>query len=184
MRKLIFSINLTLDGFIDHTAMTADDELHERAEALLRSADVVMYGRVTWQLLSHDWPLMARDPSLSPSIREFGDTINRAEKIVYSRTLQEAGWNTRIARQVDPDEILAMKAQPGRDILLGPGASIARAFMDLDLIDEYQFIFHPVILGRGIPLFRESDKARELSLVRQYTLHSGVVELTYRPAGR
>ena len=181
MRKIIFGINLTLDGFFDHTAMIADEELHARAAELFRRADLVIFGRKMYQLMAEYWPTAAADGSLSPAEKEFADAINAAEKIVVSKTLDRAGWKTRILRSVDPAEISAMKAAPGRDILLGGGAELAQTFMELGLIDEYRFSIHPVLLGKGEKLFRVSDQRKVLQLVSRQELHSGVVELIYHP---
>jgi dihydrofolate reductase len=181
MRKLIFSINMTLDGFIDHTAVVADDELHDRASDLLRRVDLILYGRIAYQLMAEYWPTAPTDPSLSPSVMEFANTINPIRKIVYSKTMESVSWNTRIVRAVDPEEIRALKRLPGKDILLGPGAEIAQTFMDLELIDEYRFVMQPIILGMGKRLFTDRDKRKEFSLVGQTTYHSGVVELIYQP---
>src|SRR5512136_1958405 len=101
MRRLIFAINMTLDGFFDHTAVIADDELHEKAAQLFRSAEVVMFGRETYQLMADYWPTAGSDISLSPGVREFAHAINRIDKIVFSKTLQSVGWNTRILRAVE-----------------------------------------------------------------------------------
>jgi dihydrofolate reductase len=181
MRKLIFSINMTLDGYIDHTAVIADNELHERASELLRSADIVLYGRIAYELMAEYWPTAPSDPSITPSMREFANTINSAQKIVYSKTMKTASWNTKIVREVNPDEIRAMKLLPGKDILLGPGASIAQTFMNLGLIDEYRFVIQPIIIGKGKRLFTDNDKRKDLFLIGQNTYHSGVVELIYHP---
>jgi dihydrofolate reductase len=180
MRKLIFSINMTLDGYIDHTAMIADDELHERASELIKNADIILFGRITYQLMAESWPTAPSDPSLSPSVKEFAQTINGIQKIVYSKTLENVSWNTRIVREIDPVEINEMKNLPGKSILLGPGPNVARTFMKFDLIDEYRFVMHPVILGKGMPLFTDDDERKDLLLVDQFTLQSGVVELIYQ----
>jgi dihydrofolate reductase len=180
MRKLIFSINMTLDGYIDHNAVIADDELHERASELLRSIDIVLYGRIAYQLMAEYWPTAPSDPSITPSMREFANAINKAQKIVYSKTMKNASWNTKIVREVNPDEIRAMKLLPGADILLGPGASIAQTFMDLGLIDEYRFVMQPIIVGKGKRLFKDNDTRKDLLLIGQNTYHSGVVELIYQ----
>jgi dihydrofolate reductase len=182
VRELVFSINLTLDGFIDHTAVVVDDELHRRAAALVRGAGVVFYGRVAWQLMADYWPAAPRNAALPKSVRDFAETINRAEKVVFSRTLKEAGWNTKILRGVDPEEIRGMKRRPGKYLLLGPGAEIARTFMQLDLIDEYRFWIQPVLLGKGIRLFPDSDRRRDLILTGWNRFRSGAMELIYRPA--
>jgi hypothetical protein len=114
MKKLLFSFNMTLEGYIDPTAVIADDERHERASELLRSADTVIYGRIAYQLMADFWPAALQDPSLSPSVKEFADTINGVQKIVYSKTMKKASWNTKIVREVDPVEIRAMKLLPAR----------------------------------------------------------------------
>ncbi len=181
MRKLIFAINMTLDGCFDHTAFIPDDELHEKAAELFRSADVVMFGRETYQLMAAYWPTAASDPSLSSSERDFAEAINRIDKIVFSKTLQSAAWNTQIRCAVDPVEINAMKGAQGRDILLGGGAKLAQAFMKLDLIDEYRLIIHPVLLGNGKRLFNAIATRKDLRLVGQNVRGSGAVELIYQP---
>jgi dihydrofolate reductase len=181
MRKLIFAINMTLDGFFDHTAMIADDQLHEKAAELFRNADVVLFGRETYQLMADYWPTAVSDASLSPSEREFADAINQIDKIVFSKTLQSVNWKTRIKREMDPQEIRAMKRLPGRDILLGGGAKIAQAFMKYDLIDEYRLIIHPILLGNGKRLFTNIATRKDLQLIGQNVRVSGAVELIYQP---
>jgi dihydrofolate reductase len=181
MRKIIFAINMTLDGCFDHTAVIADDELHEKAAALFRSADVVLYGRVTYQLMADYWPAAAADASLSPGVREFTDAINGIPKIVFSKTLQDVSWDTTILRAVDAEEIRAMKSRPGKDILLGGGGKIAREFMNLGLIDEYRLIVQPIILGKGKRLFADLDARRDFQLIGQDVRRSGAVELIYKP---
>lgn len=178
MRKLIFGINLTLDGYIDHTAGVVDDEMHERAATLLESADVILYGRVMYELMADYWPKAPEDKTLTPAIRRFADVINRMDKVVYSKSLEHVEWKTRIARGVDAAEIQKMKQQPGRNILLGGGAILAQAFMDLDLIDEYHFWIHPVLWGRGKRLIGQNRYV--LKLVEYNRMGSGVMEMIYR----
>ena len=148
---------------------------------LFRSADVMMFGRKTYQLMADYWPTAAADASLSPGEREFAEAINRIDKIVFSRTLQSAGWNTRILRELDPEQIKAMKRQPGRDILLGGGANLLQAFMKHDLIDEYRLIIQPILLGRGRRLFISIATRKDLRLIGQDVRGSGAVELIYQP---
>jgi dihydrofolate reductase len=181
MRKLIFAINVTLDGFIDHTAMIADDELHLKAASLFNRADLVLFGRVVYQLMADYWPTAPLDESISKSMKEFAVAINRIDKIVFSKTLMNATWKTKILREVDPKEIIDMKHLPGRDILLGGGAQLAQEFMELDLIDEYHFIIHPIILGKGKPLINNLKKQKDLLFIGCTQYKSGVIELTYKP---
>lgn len=186
MRKLIFSFSITMDGFIDHDAVIADDELHDVASELLRTADIVLFGRVAYNLLADFWPSASGDKTLPASMREFADAINDLPKIVYSRTIQNVGWNTKIEKEVDPGQILEMKMQPGRNILLAGGASIARTFMSYGLIDEYRFLVQPIILGHGKRLFDDGRARQDLRLMNTRVLRSGVVELVYQrtePAG-
>ena len=181
MRKLIFAVNMTLDGCFDHTAMIADEELHEKAADLFRNADAIIFGRVMYQLMEAYWPTATSDPSLSPAVIGFAKAINAIKKIVISKTVDNPSWNTSVLRNVDYDEILEMKKQPGKDILLGGGAKIAGAFMELGLIDEYRVIVHPVILGRGRRLFEDVIKRTDLQLTGEDLRKSGAIELIYAP---
>ena len=183
MRKLIFGFNITMDGYIDHDAVIADDELHEVASELLRTADLVLFGRVAYELMAGSWPSAEDDKTLSASVREFASLINPVPKIVYSRTIEKVEWNTGIEREVDPGRVLDMKRQPGKNILLGGGASIARTFMKYGLIDEYRFLVQPIMLGHGKRLFENNSLRRDLRLMNTRTLGSGVVELVYQDTG-
>jgi dihydrofolate reductase len=180
MRKLVYSVNMTLDGYIDHTAMIADDELHERASELIKTGDIMLFGRITYELMAEFWPTAPNDPSLSTSVKEFARTINGIQKIVYSKSLENVSWNTKILREIDPVEIKKMKNSQGKSILLGPGPNVARTFMKFDLIDEYRFVMHPIILGKGMRLFADNEIRKDMVLVDQFTLRSGVVELVYQ----
>jgi dihydrofolate reductase len=184
VRKLIFAFNITMDGFIDHDAMIADEELHDVASEVLRTGDIMLFGRVAYNLLAEFWPSASSDETLPASMREFAEVINGLPKIVYSRTLEDAGWNTKIEKEVDPGQILAMKMRPGKNILLAGGASIAQTFMRYGLIDEYRFLVHPIILGHGKRLFDGGQGRQDLRLTDTRVLQSGVVELVYRKAGR
>ena len=180
MRKIIFSINVTLDGLIDHTAGVADHELLERTTALLNTTDLLLCGRAMYQLLSTDWPDMVQNPDITPSELEFGNRINGMPKLVFSRTLDQVGWNSQLVRHVDAAEILKLKQQPGKDMLLC-GANLASSFMQLGLIDQYQLWVHPVVLGSGKSLFKGLKDKLELKLAGISTLNSGVVVLDYQP---
>ncbi|MGE5264565.1 MAG: dihydrofolate reductase family protein [Acidobacteriota bacterium] len=183
MRKLILSTNMSLDGYLagpggDLDWVIADDELHDYYAAVLNRADAVLYGRVTYEIMANFWPTAPQDPSLSKSELEFAHAINRIPKIVYSKTLQNVGWKTTLMRAVVPDEILKMKQQPGNDLLIA-GADLASTFIEHDLIDEYQLLVQPAVLGRGNPLFKDHRLA--LKLVSTQPFHSGAVLLCYQP---
>jgi dihydrofolate reductase len=179
MRKIVFSIGMTLDGFFDHTAMIADEALHEYATALLREADVLLFGRVMYQLLADYWPTAAQDPSLPAGVVEYANQLNPMPKIVYSKTLETVGWNTTLVRAIVPEEIEAMKRQPGRDIAVAGGANLMSTFMNLGLIDEFRLLVNPIVLGSGRPLFEKVSSRHDLKLVGTNTFTSGTVELHY-----
>src|SRR5512142_1112775 len=119
MRKLIFSINITLDGFIDHTAGIADEELHDYFTGLLKIADLHLYGRKTYQLMAEYWPSAPSDPDIARSELDYANALNPMPKRVYSRTLQNVGWNTQVVNEVNASDIVRLKQMPGKNILLG-----------------------------------------------------------------
>src|SRR5579859_956941 len=188
MRKLSFSMLTSLDGYIDGPGgqdwVMADDELHAFAAAQLRSADTLLFGRVTYELFAGYWPSAAANPANTPGEIDFANAINdpRLEKIVFSRTLAAAAWQgqpLRLLRELAPADILALKQKPGRDIVIA-GATIGSALARLGLLDEVEQLVHPVVLGSGKPMFDRLAQPIPLKLFRTQTLGSGVVVLTYR----
>ena len=179
MRKLIAAINMTLDGFCDHTEMNADDELHEHYSDLLRNAGVLIYGRTTYQLMESYWPAVVKDPTGNKSTDDFAVLIDNIPKIVYSRTLKNVDWkNTTLKNEIIKEEILELKQQAGKDIFAGsPGLIVALA--QLDLIDEYQLAVQPIILGSGLPLFKNISDRIDLKLLKTKIFASGIVDLYY-----
>jgi dihydrofolate reductase len=182
MRKVVFGINITTDGYCDHTDMIADEELHEYFTNLLRNASVLLFGRVTYQLMVPYWPDVARNQSESEATNAFARVFDSLEKIVFSTTLKHVeGNNTRIVRASVAEEVLALKQQPGRDIAVG-SLSIASRLSERGLIDEYRFVIHPVVAGKGPRLFdtvKLQDSLR-LDLIDSKTFGSGVVAHYYR----
>jgi dihydrofolate reductase len=182
MRKLIAAINMTLDGFCDHTAGIADDEIHQHYNELLRNAGTLIYGRITYQLMESYWPSVVKNPSGNKPIDDFAILIDNISKIVYSRTLTYVDWkNTQLKKEVIKEEVLELKQQVGQNILVG-SPSLIVAFTQLDLIDEYQLAVHPVILGSGLPLFNNIKDRINLNLLKTKTFSCGVVVLYYTPA--
>jgi dihydrofolate reductase len=181
MRKLISSINITLDGFCDHTAVIVDDELHQNANELLRGVDTVLFGRVTYQLMESGWPPIVKKPTGIKSIDDFAILIDNIAKIVFSNTLKNVEWkNTKLAKVDIKEEVVKLKQQPGKNILVGsPGIIIT--LMQLGLIDEYQFCVQPIILGSGLPLFKNIKDRIDLILLKTRTLGSGAIILYYKP---
>ena len=152
MRKLIAGINMTLDGFCDHTAGIPDEEIHQHYAELLDNADVVLYGRITYQLMQY-WQTLLKNPSGEKSMDDFAMAIDKILKIVFSHTLKNTEWESaKLSNKSLEEMVLELKQQPGRDILVGSRSLIIQ-LMNLNLIDEYQLCVHPVVAGSGLPLF-------------------------------
>ena len=180
MRDLIFAINITLDGCCDHTKMIADEESHEYFTQLMRDGDLQVFGRKTYQLMVPFWPDVAKSHSMSKAENEFADAFDSINKIVFSQTLDSAeGKNTRIVRTSLRDEILKLKQEPGKNILVG-GVSIPSQLIELGLVDEYHFVVQPIIAGEGTRLLEGVNLEKsQLRLVESKTLQSGCVALRY-----
>ena len=183
MRKAIFAINTTLDGNCDHTKGNADDELHDYFARLLRDADVLVYGRKTYQLMVPFWPDMAKTQSgQTRAINEFARAFAAVGKIVvFSRSLDEStDKKTRIVRAKPGDEILKLKQEQGKSILIG-GVDVASQIMELGLIDEYHFVVQPTLAGAGRRLLEgvSLPESLQLRLVGSEVFGSGCVALRY-----
>jgi len=180
MRKVIYAINITLDGCCEHTKMIADEELLEHYTHLLLEADLLVYGRKTYQLMVPYWPDIAKSQSVTKAENEFARTFDSLHKVVFSRTLNGAEGNTRIVRTNLQDEILNLKQAQGKNILVG-GVDIPSQLTALGLIDEYRFVVQPILAGEGRRLLqgvRLPEKC-QLKLVESKTLKSGCVALRY-----
>jgi dihydrofolate reductase len=180
-RKIVLGMSVSLDGFIEGPKREidwhlVDEELHAYFNAQLSTKGAFLNGRVTHELMAGFWPTADEDPASSPPMVEFARIWRDTPKIVYSRTLTRADWNTTIVREVVVEEVRALKAQPGGDLALG-GADLAATFMRHDLIDEYLIYVHPVVIGAGKPLFQGATM--DLRLVENRTFGNGVVLLRY-----
>jgi dihydrofolate reductase len=181
MRKLIAAINMTLDGFCDHTAAIADDELHEHYNELLKTADTMLWGRVVYQLMESYWPELVQHPTGNKPMDEFAVLADNISKIVYSRTLTHVDWkNTTLKNEILKEEIEALKAQTGKNILAG-SPSVIVALTQLGLIDEYQLCVHPIIAGKGLRLFKDIHDRIDLNLLKTKTFAAGPIVLYYEP---
>jgi dihydrofolate reductase len=183
MRKIVFMMSVSLDGFFEGPDreldwQLVDVELHQHFNEWLATAGAFLDGRVTYELMAGYWPTADQDPGASAPEIEFAGIWRDMPKIVFSRALEQADWNTTIVREVDPEEIQKLKAQPGGDLVVG-GADLAAAFRALDLIDEYRIYVQPVLLGRGRPLFQPADRTTRLRLAETRAFASGVVLLRY-----
>ena len=181
MRKIIAAINMTLDGFCDHTAGIADDELHQHYNEVLSNADTLLYGKITYQMMESYWPGVVISPTGSKAIDEFAVLIDNISKIVFSRTLKNVGWkNVRLAERDLKEEVLALKQQAGKNILIG-SPSLIDALTQLGLIDEYQLCVQPIILGNGLRLFKNINERINLKLTKTRVFGSGAITLYYEP---
>jgi dihydrofolate reductase len=186
MPKVVVMMSVSLDGYFAGPAGELDwhditVELHEYFNAYLSEAGAFLEGRVTWQLMAEFWPTADEDPDASETVKEFAAIWRNIPKVVYSRTLESAGWKTSIVREIVPADIEAMKAEPGGDLFVG-GSEIVNEYRRHGLIDEYRIYVMPIILGAGKPLFHPSDEPENLGLVEAKTFENGVVMLRYEVA--
>jgi len=183
MRKLIYAINITLDGCCDHTKMRPDEETYEYFIQLTRDAGALVYGRKTYELMVPYWPDIARDRSGGKQENDFADAfVAVGQMIVFSRSLEKAeGKNTSIVRGDLGETILKLKQQPGKNIMVG-GVSIAIQLAELGLIDEFHFMVHPTIAGEGRRLLEgiNPHQGLNLKLVSSKVFRSGCVALHYK----
>lgn len=190
MRKIIVTMWITLDGFIagpnnDMSWIRVDDAMGRYEGDLVGAADTLMLGRVTYQSFAGAWPYVPDNPAASEGEKEYARQLNSMRKIVFSRTLEAAEWNnSTLYHEINPDDIAALKQESGKNIVIYGSASIVQALTARGLIDEYQLLVHPVILGGGKRLFGDGGDRADLRLVEAKTFDSGVVLLTYQPAGR
>lgn len=179
MRKVVFAINITIDGYCGHETGIADDELHQHFTGLLRDSDVEIIGRNTYHLMYPYWHDVAVNQSETKTVNEFAVAYDAIPKIVFSTTLKSVEWNNATLRRSGlREEILKLKQQPGKNIGIG-SLNIASQVAGWDLIDEYHFVVHPIIAGRGPRLF-EAGGEHMLKLVSSKTFGSGAVALHYK----
>jgi len=181
MRKLIFAINTTLDGCVDHTKQVAGDETLEYFTHVMRDADLQVFGRKTYQLMVPYWPEVAKDQSNSKADIDFARAFDSINKIVFSRSLENAeDRNTRIVRTNLRDEMLKLKKEQGKNILVG-GVDVPSQLMELGLVDEYRFVVTPIVAGEGRRLLEgvSLPEKLQLKLVDSKIFRSGCVALHY-----
>lgn len=180
MRKIIAAINMTLDGFCDHTAIIPSEEIHQHYTDMLNNAGVILYGRITYQLMQF-WQTLIKNPSGEKTMNDFAIAMDKIPKIVFSNTLKNTDWDSaKLSSQPLEKEVSELKQQSGKDIFVG-SPSLIVALTQLGLIDEYQLCVHPVIVGNGLPLFKNIKDRIELKLLRTKTFGSGAVILYYKP---
>jgi dihydrofolate reductase len=181
MRNVIFAINITLDGCVDHTKQFVDDEKLEYFTHLMREVDLQVFGRKTYQLMVPYWPEVAKNMSNTKADIEFARAFEAIGKIVFSRSLESAeDPNTRIVRTNLRDEMLKLKKEQGKNILVG-GVDIPSQLIELGLVDEYLFIVSPIIAGEGRRLLADVrlQENVQLNLVESKVFKSGCIALRY-----
>jgi dihydrofolate reductase len=180
MKKIIAAMNMTLDGFCDHTSGVPDEEIHQHYADLLRSAGAALYGRITYQLMEY-WRTVLDNPTGDKAMDDFAVAIDNTPKIVFSHTLKNVDWKTaKLATQDLEKEVLELKHQSGKDVFVC-SPSLIVALTKLHLIDEYQLCIHPVIAGGGLPLFKDISEKIMLKLINTKKFSGGTVILYYEP---
>src|SRR6202789_1220865 len=180
MRPLRYSINVTLDGCCDHRAISADEDLHRHAAENLDQADALLFGRVTYEMMEAAFRPPARMGAMPDWMDPFARTINAAKKYVVSSTLDRVDWNAELVRGDLGAAVQQLKQESGKGLLVG-GVKLPLALADLGLIDEYEFVVHPRLVGHGPTLFAGLSKPVDLRLVGRQEFASGAVAMRYEP---
>ena len=184
MRPLRYSINVTLDGCVDHRAMLPDEELHRHAVENLEQADALLFGRVTYEMMEDAWRPVARTGSrpdgMPDWVEPFARTIDAAKKYVVSSTLDHVDWNAELVRGDIATAVQQLKQESGNGLFVG-GVKLPQALAELGLIDEYEFVVHPRLVGHGPTLFAGLSKHVDLKLVSRLEFASGAVAMRYEP---
>lgn len=181
MRKVIYGINLSLDGCCDHTKFGGGKDILEYFTKLMDGADLIVYGRKTYELMVPYWPDAAKDPNSTNEEREFAQAFDSIEKLVFSRTLTIADdKNTTITHANPGDEIRKLKQQSGGNISIG-GVDLPLQVIELGLVDEFHYVIHPVIVGEGRGLLEAAGLKENLGLklIESKVLESGCIALHY-----
>ena len=181
MRKLVFAINITIDGCCDHTKLGGNEEVHEYHTNLLRDVDLLVFGRKTYQLMVPFWPDVAKNHSgQTKAMNQFAQAFDSVNNIVvFSQSLEKAeGKKTRIVRTNLQNEILKLKQEQGKNILTG-GVNIPSQLIELGLVDEYHVVIQPLVVGEGTRLLDGVSLEEKLNLVESKIFPSGCVALRY-----
>ena len=179
MRPLRYSINVTLDGCCDHRAIPADEELRHAIENL-NQADALLFGRVTYQMMEAAFRSSARTGAMPEWTEPFAQTIDAAKKYVVSSTLDRVDWNAELLRGDLGKAVQQLKQEPGKGLFMG-GVKLPLALAEMGLIDEYEFVVHPMLAGHGPTLFAGLSKSIDLKLVSRLEFASGAVAMRYEP---
>jgi len=185
MRKLVLFMHVSLDGFAADTKhrldwISYDSELQQYADGIVATVGSPVYGRVTYELMAGYWPTVLNNPEASEHSKAHAQWVDKAAKIVFSKTMKKAEWNnTMVINDNVAEEIHKLKQQPGKDLVIFGSPGLAHSFMELDLIDEYQLTLNPVLLGSGLPVYQNIKNKTNLKLLKSTPLKSGVMGLHY-----
>src|SRR5512143_3722844 len=182
MRPLRYSINVTLDGCCDHRAVIADEDLHRHAAENLAQADALLFGRVTYEMMEEAWrwPAGERPDWAADWMEPFARTIDAAKKYVVSSTLERVDWNAELVRGDVGKAVEQLKRESGKGLFVG-GVKLPLALAELGLIDEYEFVVQPRLVGHGPTLFAGLSKRVDLRLMSRLEFGSGAVAMRYEP---
>ena len=179
MRKIIAALNMTIDGVFDHTAGISDEEIHQHYTELLGQGDAILYGRTTYELMEF-WRTVLENPAAEKSMKEFAEAIDKIPKIVFSRTITEVEWGSAtVAKRELKDEVLNLRQQAGKDILVGSRSLIIQ-LLQLGLLDEFQLCIYPVVAGKGALLFANFKDRKIFKLTKTKVFQGGAVILYYQ----
>jgi dihydrofolate reductase len=190
MGNIVLTEWVTLDGYtsgpdndMSFVGESFNAEMGAYESEILDTADTLLLGRVTYASFAGAWPFVPDNPNAAEEEKDYARRLNAKRKIVFSRTLERVDWNnSELLRSIDPEAIRKVKQETERNILIYGSSSIVQQLTNLGLIDEYQLLVHPVVVGDGKPLFKSITAKRRLKLASSKPFTSGVVLLTYRPA--
>lgn len=186
MRNVVLFMHISLDGFVagpngELNWISYDEELQKYAEGIVNTVGTPLYGRTTYQMMEAYWPTVLNNPAAKPHEIAHARWIENVEKIVFSKSLEKVEWNnTKLIKGNIVEEVSKLKQQPGKDLVIFGSPGLARSFMEMNLIDQYQLTLNPVLLGRGIPIFENIKSRSDLKLLSAKTLNSGVLGLHYQ----
>lgn len=188
MRKLVLFLHASLDGFVEGPEgemdigwVSYDADLEKHAKEILSTADTVIWGRGTYQMMHSYWPTVPSDPAASEHELNHAEWIEKTAKIVFSTTLEKVEWNnSRLVKENVEEEINNLKQQPGKDMVILGSPRLAHYLMQLDLIDEYKITVSPVLLGKGLSLFQGINVKTNLKLIENKSFGSGALGLVYQ----
>ncbi len=187
MRKVIYGMSISLDGYIEDANGSLswhiiDDELHSHFNRLESLIDMHLYGRLLYELMAAYWPEADKDPAAPQVQVEYAEIWRNKPKVVFSSTLKQVEWNSRLVSGDAGEEVRRLKEQPGNYLSVG-GAQLASSLTRLGLVDEFWLYYQPVVLGSGKPMFQSLQEAVRMELIDSQRFGSGVVLLKYRAAG-